>query len=474
MSEASPRNSSRKTWLITGLIMLVVAASGYYLWSNRSLFTGGGTYETSTAALGTLTSSVGATGTVRAGQSAKLLWNSSGRVGTVNVQIGDKVETDQILATLSDSSVPQNIILAKADILSAQKELDTLLQSDLNVAQAMQNLANAKQAVEDAQDSYNFLTQKRVPNEVIGDTSDEIDAAKAQLKRLEFFYNLFYANRPDGSTDKAIMIVQLTNSKENIANLTAKYNWYSSQASALEIEKSLADLNLAKAKQEDAQRAMDRLKNGTNLDDITAAKARVAAAQAVLDRAQITSPFNGTVTESLPLPGDYVSTNQSAFRVDDLSTLMVDLQISEVDINNVVVDQQVTIELDALPDKVYQGIVSRVNLSAKAGQGGINFLVSVTLTDADELVKPGMSAAITIAVKQVNDALLVPNQAIRMVAGEHTVYILKDDQPVPVNVRLGASANNTSQVVGGNLKAGDLIILNPPSSATNMPVIPVK
>ncbi|MCX6079289.1 MAG: efflux RND transporter periplasmic adaptor subunit [Chloroflexi bacterium] len=460
----SKKKSNRVYWLIAGLFLLV-AAGGSYLWVNQAQITERGTYQTSTATLGTLTANVGATGTIRAGHSAILVWNTSGRVEIVNAGLGTKIKTDQVLAALSPDSVSKNIILAEADLVTAQKNLDTLLLSNSTESLAMQKLADAKQTVSDAQDKYDFITQERVPGEVIQDASDQIVKAKKQLKQLEFFYNLFYSNRPDGATDKALMIVQLTKSKQNIADLTSKYNWYTSQASPIEIEKTLAALNLAKAKQEDAQRALDRLKNGGKLADITAAKARVAAATATINQAQIVAPFDGTVTQSTIQAGDRVSTGQTAFRVDDLTLLMVDLQISEVDINNVAVGQAVTVSMDAVPDKTYQGIVSKVNQSAKAGQVGINFTVSVTLTDNDELVKPGMTADVTIIVKQVADALLVPNRAVRMVSGKRIVYILKDKQPLPVAIRLGASADENSQVIGGDLKAGDLIILNPPNAA---------
>lgn len=461
MNRASPKNSNRKYWLFAGLVLLV--AAGSYFWLNHSRTAGSGTYQTAAAAHGTLTANVGATGTVRAGHSAILVWNTSGRVETVNAGIGDKIMPDQVLATLATDSVSRDIILAEADLVTAQQNLDSLLQSNSNVAQSMQNLSDANQAVKDAQDAYDYLTRKRFSAELVKNMSDQIDQAKTQLKRTEYFYNLFYSHRPDGSTDKALMIVQLTNSRQNVADLIANYNWFTSQASPIAVEQSLAALNLARAKQADAQRAMDRLRNGSNVDDITAAKARVAAAQAAFNQAQIIAPFDGTLTQALPQPGDRISAGQTAFRVDDLSHLMVDLQISEVDINNVAVGQPVTVSLDAVPNKIYKGVVSKVNQSAKAGQGGVNFTVSVTLTDTDEQVKPGMTAAVTITVKEVGDALLVPNSAVRMLTGQRVVYVLKDNQPVPVNIRLGASADDKSQVVGGDLKAGDLIILNPPS-----------
>jgi len=471
MNQASPINSNRKYWLIAGLVLLV--AVGLLIWINLSRTAGGTTYQTSAATLGTLTANVGATGTIRAAHSAVLVWNTDGRVETVNASIGTKVRTDQILAALATTSVPNGVLLAKADLVTAQQNLDNLLKSNNTVAVAMQNLADAKQAVKDAQDAHDYLTSPRSSGELVKNMSDDIDKAKSQLKMLEFFYKFFkYSHRPDGSNDKDLMVIQLTNAKQNITDLTTRYNWFTSKPSPITVEESMAALNVAKAKQADAQRELDRVKSGNNADDIAAAKAKVAAAQSTFNQVKVIAPFDGTITQALPQAGDRVSSGQTAFRVDDLSQLMVDLEISEVDINTVAVGQLVTVSLDAIPDKIYKGLVSKVNQSAQVGQGGINFTVSIALTDADELVKPGMTAAVTITTKEVANALLVPNRAIRMLDNQRVVYVLKDKQPVPVKIRLGAAANANSQVVGGDLKAGDLIILNPPNAAGTQSISP--
>jgi HlyD family secretion protein len=468
MNRASPTNSNRKFWLIASVLLLVAAVAGTIYWLSLRQAAEIG-YETAVATRGTLTANVGATGSIRAGHSVVLVWKTTGRVESVQASIGQKVQADQILAKLAPDSVARNVILAQADMLTAQQNLDNVLKSNINLAQAMQNQADARQTLQDAQDAYDTITRIRVSQELIQDTSDQIDQANAQLKRMEYFFDRFFSHRIDGATNKSTMILTLTRLRQNVTDLTAKYNWYTSRASATEIEQSLAALNLAKAQEGDAQRELERVKNGKNQDDIKAAKARLAAAVATTDMAKIIAPFDGSITQAHPLSGDRVTSGQTAFQVDDLSELMVDLQISEVDINNVIVGQSVTINMDAIPNVVYNGIVSKVNQSAKAGQGGINFLVSIKLTDANELVKPGMSAAVTIAVKEVESALLVPNKAVRMMNGQRFVYVLKDKQAVPVSIRIGTSADETSQVVGGDLKEGDLIILNPPSTASATP-----
>ena len=102
-------------------------------------------------------------------------------------------------------------------------------------------------------------------------------------------------------------------------------------------------------------------------------------------------------------------------------------------------------------------------INSSAG-GAVNFNVTVEISDFDANVKPGMTAAVNIAVTQLDNVLTVPNQAVRVVNGKRVVYILKNNVPSRLEITLGASSNTDSQVTGGDLKAGDPIVLNPPST----------
>jgi HlyD family secretion protein len=454
-------NFFKKYWII--LIIVIGAAVALVIWQNSVKAASGTTYQTQPAVRGTLTASVGATGTVRAGQSVSLTWQTSGRVETVKGSIGEKVKTDQVLASLQQNSMSQAVILAEADLITAQKNLADLMASTTNLAKAEQDLANAKQAVQDAQDKVDSMTFPRTSENLVQQTQANIDLAKRDLARAEDNYRL-YAKKPDGDSTKAQALLTLTNARQRLTDLTNKYNWYTGSATDLDAEKYLANLALAQAQLADAQREVDRLKNGPSADDIAAAKARVAAAQSTINQSKIIAPFNGVITQAEPLTGDMVSPGNLAFRVDDLSHLLVDLQISEVDINNVTVGQTVTVTFDAVQGKSYSGKVSGISQAGDASGSGVNFTVTVELTESDELVKPGMTAAVNITVREVQDALLVPNRAVRQVNGKRVVYILNNNLPVSVEIRLGATSDSNSEVVGGNLKDGDLIILNPPSA----------
>jgi HlyD family secretion protein len=323
------------------------------------------------------------------------------------------------MAYLEKTSLPQTVIMAEADMASAQKELDELLTSDTARAEAVINLR-------DAQEVYDRAWNWR----------EELNG-KIHIKKIVY--------KQIGPRKFPIL---------------KEYRGYADKGT---IAKADEDLALAKAKLDDARREYDRLNNG-NMQDIAAAQARVDAAQATLNLARAVSPFAGTVTESHTLPGDQVAAGDTAFRLDNLSSLLVDVQVSEVDINSIAMDQPVTLTFDAILGKEYHGEVVEVSQAGTADQGVVNFTVTVELTDADASVKPGMTAAVNIVVEEIPDVLLVQNRAVRLVDGKRVVYVLENGLPVKKDITLGSSSDTMSVVAGGDVKEGDAIILNPPAA----------
>ncbi len=141
----------------------------------------------------------------------------------------------------------------------------------------------------------------------------------------------------------------------------------------------------------------------------------------------------------------------------------MDVEVSEVDINSVEVGQPATLSFDAILDKDYHGEVVEV---AKAGtnvNGVVNFKVTIELTDADADVKPGMTAAVNITVEEIDNVILVPNRAVRLLDGQRYVYLMVNGVPQKTEVSLGSSSDTMSVLAGGDVSEGDLIILNPPA-----------
>ncbi|MFN2274780.1 MAG: efflux RND transporter periplasmic adaptor subunit, partial [Anaerolineales bacterium] len=224
---------------------------------------------------------------------------------------------------------------------------------------------------------------------------------------------------------------------------------------------------VAEARVKDAEREWERVKDGPTQADLQAAQARVDAAQATLELARITAPFRGTITDINVMAGDQVSPGTPAFRLDDLSRMLVDVELSEVDINRVQVGNPVTLNFDAVPNVDYTGELVEIGQVGGSVQGVVNFPVTVELKDADEAIKPGMTAAVNIVVEQIENALQVPNRAVRVVNGQRVVYLLENGQPTAVAIQLGANSDLYSEVTGGDIKEGDLVVLNPPSYIFN-------
>lgn len=446
---------------IIGILVLAGLAAAYYF--NQTARNAEGQYQTVAAEKSDLLAVVGATGTVRARQSAQLAWQTTGTVEAVNVKPGDAVSAGDILARLDMASVSQNIILAKSDLLSAQRSLEDLRTSNVARAQAEQAVVAAQKAYDDAKTRYDGINFQRASDSYIENTKAELDLAQQQLTLAKRFYKLV-EKLADGNPQKAQALANLTAAQMRVDQLNARLNYVTGRPDDQEIAQRKTALDVAAAQLEEAKRKLERIKDGPDPLDVAALEARMTAAQATLNLAQITAPFDGVITASEPLPGDQVSPGKVAFRLDDLSRLLVDVQVSEIDINSIQVGQPVTMSFDAVLGKTYEGLVVEVGRAGSVVQGAVNFTVTVELTNSDELVRPGMTAAVNILVREVKDVLVVPNRAVRVVDGQRVVYILKDGEPEMVKIRLGATSDIVSEVISGDLKEGDLIVLNPPTT----------
>ncbi len=225
---------------------------------------------------------------------------------------------------------------------------------------------------------------------------------------------------------------------------------------------------MALAQYEDAQREWERLKDGADPNDIAAAEARIAAIKATIDMAKITAPFAGTVTDISSMVGDQVTAGAMSCRIDDLSRLLVDVDVPEVDINRIKVGQDVQLTFDAINAAEYQGRVIEVAKVGTMSSGMVNFEVTIEVLNPDDQVLPGMTAAVNIIVSQVENVLTVPNRAVRVIDNQQVIYILKNGVASKVEVIIGASSDTMSEIVSGNVKAGDVVILNPSTNILDL------
>src|SRR5574341_586876 len=229
------RNFFKRFRTVLVLLLILAAAVSVWAFTRRGGNQAASAFQTATLERGKLTATIGATGTVRAKQTAVLIWQAAGTVDVVNVKVGDNVPSEFVMAYLKKTSLPQSVILADADLASAQASLDDLLSSDTALAESVISLRDAKEAYDKAVNWRKELNGK-------------IHIKKIIYKR--------FGNRK-------IPVLK-------------EYRGY---ADATTIAKADEDVALALSKLEEVQRQYDRLSAG-NQTEIAAAQARVAAAQA--------------------------------------------------------------------------------------------------------------------------------------------------------------------------------------------------
>jgi len=459
---AQIKGMGRKAWLI-GLAIVIVL--GIFLIINNArqeqqkLLA---SMQTVAVKKGDLVAIVGATGTVNANQSASLPWQTNGRVAVINVKLNDLAVKDQVLAELDPTSVSQAINSARADLVSAKRNLEDVLQSNTAEADAYLTLVKAEdkvQTTKNDRDRWNYKNSDWI--KVYQARSEFLQAAN-ELKKAQYAYDVMVTH-PSGDANlkvanETLAAAQLANDKA-LRNL----NLIIGRTYDNTVAEDFANYDLAKAQADDARRTWERLANGPNKDDIEAAQAKLDAAESAVKMAKIISPFNGTITQLDAKVGDEVNAGIASFRVDDLSRLLVKVEIPEVDVNRVKVGQRVELTFDAVLGSKYTGTVTEVEPVGTDDQGVVNFTVTIELKDGDGEVRPGMTAAVNIVVSEIKDVLIVPNRAVSKRSGTYMVFIMKNNQVTGIPVEIGASSDIETEITKGDLKEGDLIIVNPPS-----------
>ncbi|MGZ5867381.1 MAG: efflux RND transporter periplasmic adaptor subunit [Xanthobacteraceae bacterium] len=217
---------------------------------------------------------------------------------------------------------------------------------------------------------------------------------------------------------------------------------------------------------------------------ITFDEATIQQHQAVLDAAQVNldytsiiSPVDGTVVSRNVTMGQTVAASfqtPTLFLIaTDLTRMQVDTNISEGDIGGIKVGDKVTFSVDAFPKRTFEGSVNQVRQSPQTVQNIVTYDVIVGMNNSDLALKPGMTAATRVVIDQRNDVLRVPNQALRYVpagftgkAGPTQVWVLRNGQPVAVPVVIGLDDDSFTEIVSGDVKAEDQIIVGEQTSAT--------
>ena len=277
--------------------------------------------------------------------------------------------------------------------------------------------------------------------------------------------------------DDALLAAQLKQDQANV---------HSAEASL-----ELAKANEARTRNLYAQEYASRLELDTAVQAKKAAEAQLDLTRATVekDRANlaysvIRSPVSGVVVDRSVDVGQTVAASLQTpilFKIaQDLSKMQIDANFAEADIGNIRVDQAVHFTVDAFPNRRFQGTVKLIRLNPTNQQNVVTYDVVINVDNPEQILMPGMTAYVSIAVAERRGVLQVPNAALRykpqsdenpanMPHGgsekskqgadgfSGRVYVLRNGALSPVSVKLGITDNRNTEIVSGEVKEGDRV-----------------
>lgn len=260
------------------------------------------------------------------------------------------------------------------------------------------------------------------------------------------------------------------------------------------VERARANLEVAVAEYDDADRTFQRTKSlherglasQAEIDaasarfarvraGIAAAKASVTEAEVALENTRIRAPFDGTVLTKDADVGEVVapfaasaSSRGAVVTMADMKSLQVEADVSESNIMRVAVGQPCEIILDSYPEKRYRGTVYKIVPTADRAKATV--LTKVAFLDRDERVLPEMSAKVTFFAQGSDTAavgmpprLTVASSAIAGRNGQSVVFVIRDGRVTETPVTTGARTGNRVEIVGG-ISQGDRLVDRPDAS----------
>jgi len=203
---------------------------------------------------------------------------------------------------------------------------------------------------------------------------------------------------------------------------------------------------------------------------VAVAQANLRATEVAVEQTLIRAPFDGVVLTKNANVGDVITPFSSALgsqaavvTMADMSTLEVEADVSEANLARVRLEQPCEIQLDALPDQRFRGIVHRTVPTVDRAKATV--MVKVRFVDGDPRILPEMSAKVAFLEREMPQdqrgaRTVVQRAAIVERGGSSVVYVVKDGKASPVAVRTGMKIGDLVEVTGG-VAAGDKVVLRP-------------
>jgi HlyD family secretion protein len=422
-------------WRIgTLLILAAIAGGGYYAYTQLTAPSNNNQTSRKRDRLVSLKRTnlaiiVAANGTIQPEKSINVSPKSSGRLKSLLVKEGENVKTGQILAYMDESNTLGQITQADGNLAAAQASLDLLRAGNRpqDIAQAQANVVNAQAILEQSEIVFR---QNQILYKEGAIASRDLDLARTTME----------ANRAKViQTQEALSLQKLGARPE-------------------EIERTEAQL--------------------------IAAVGSLQNVQAQLEDTIIRAPFDGVVVRKYADPGAFVTPTTSGSAVSSAtassilalaSNNQVLANVAEADISRIEIGQEVSIQVDAYPNKKFKGKVASISPQAIVNQNVTSFEVKAEILSQDKkLLRAGMNASLEFKSGELKDVLVVPTVAIVRQQKTTGVYVKTDQSETPVftEIETGITVGNQTEVKSGLTGTEKIFVSFPEGTARPRTEVP--
>jgi multidrug efflux pump subunit AcrA (membrane-fusion protein) len=351
------------------------------------------------AALPASGGTVSASGNIAPAQLLAIASNTGGMIKLLDVQVGDRVEAGQVLVRLAGAEkLAAAVESANYELLAARQAMIDLNDNAGQArAKAQKRLALAKDALDEATKHRGWKNYRPGDDDQIAVARADLIVAEDYLKRVQDAYGGF-ADNPVDNLDKAAAISAISAARKARDKAVGNLNFLLAMPDTIEVEKADADVAIATAELDAAQREFETLKNGPDpmalslaSERIKNAEAQLNAAQAALADLEITAPFSGVVSKVSAHSGAWVMPGQAILTIADLEHLRVETtDLSERDVPQVEVGQSAAVRVKAL-GVVLKGRVSEIAPLADTLGGDVVYTTYIELENPPQNLRAGMS-----------------------------------------------------------------------------------
>jgi HlyD family secretion protein len=461
----------RRKGLLIASALLVVLGTGYLVWGRRA---GKPVEQTPTVRVerGNVELTVSADGTLKPLTTVVVKSYAGGRVDVLAVDVGDRVKPGDLIAKIDPTDSLTTYDQARADLNAAEAKLrQTQDQSNAQPALTRAAIAQAEAGHDSALKNLQRLQHATQP-QTSAQARATLDKARASLDIAEKDLARAQGLKAEGfvaqsEVDSAISKRDLA--KAELASAQERWDTLQEELTA-DLEAAQAQVAQAKAGLDNAKvnAVQDRLKQSEVVSaqaQVARANAQVVNAKTMLDYTTIRAPRAGVILTKLVEQGTIVTSGRSSIsegtdivELGDLSKMFVEVSVDEADVGKLRLKQPVSIHVEAFPDAVFRGVVTRINPQASTQQNITTVLVTVHVENPGDRLKPGMTASCDFLAAKADDTLYLPSRAVRDAEGGHFVTVLQGNQSVDVPVQVGVVGDDRTEIRQG-LREGEEVVL---------------